>query len=160
MKSITVTARTGRMFAAPLNRKRALEPPLRRAALLVPVALAIACLTGCPAGHALEDGGEIASTEQALWADDGEGYSEAAPDETAGRKSRGPGYRCSNGTCTCSKEIFNDCEEMSAECSAGSLDALILCIQGWGTSHCTCTQGLTSSPDSPHQKPGGGYQLP
>jgi len=132
----------------------------RRGALSAAVALAIASVSGCAAGYALEDEGEIASAEQALRQGDGEAYEPPPDDDTAGRTSRGPGYSCSSGTCTCDKRIVNDCEDMSGVCTSGSVDDLIRCIQGWGTTHCTCTQGLTSTPDSPHLPPGGENKLP
>jgi hypothetical protein len=50
------------------------------------------------------------------------------------------GYTCSNGVCECDKSIENDCEDMSGVCTDASLDDLIACIDGWLTTHCTCTQ--------------------
>ena len=63
-----------------------------------------------------------------------------------GSGSAGQSYSCSGGTCTCDKSIENDCEDMSGVCSDGSIDNLIACINGWLTTHCTCTQALVAPP--------------
>jgi hypothetical protein len=65
------------------------------------------------------------------------------------------GYSCTNGVCECDKSIENDCENMSGVCTDGSIDALIACIDGWATTHCTCTQ-LRSSGGSVSSFPKGG----
>ena len=65
------------------------------------------------------------------------------------------GYSCSGGTCTCDKSIENDCEDMSGVCTDASIDNLIACINGWLTTHCTCTQIRASSGGK-----GGVYQPP
>ena len=76
----------------------------------------------------------------------------------------GPGglsYSCSNGTCTCDKGIENDCEDMSGVCTDGSLDGLISCIDGWLTTHCTCTKALVvHDPGGTFLPPGGGVFAP
>ena len=68
---------------------------------------------------------------------------------------RGPslGYTCSNGTCTCDKSIENDCADMSAVCTDATVDALINCINGWLTTHCTCTKAAVSPTPSPFTAP-------
>jgi len=69
----------------------------------------------------------------------------------------GLGFRCSGGTCTCDKSIENDCEDMSGVCTDASIDALIGCIQGWLTTHCTCTKALVvTNPGTIFLPPGGG----
>ena len=133
--------------------------PWRRGALFAAGALAFVASFGCAGGYALDDESEIASTDRALIRSGGdEGW--LPPDDTSGGTSSDTSYRCVNGTCTCNKAILNDCENMSAMCSSGSLDALISCIDGWATTHCTCTQAFTSTPGSPHLPPGGENKLP
>ena len=52
------------------------------------------------------------------------------------------GYTCKNGSCECDKSIENDCEDMSGVCTDATVDALINCINGWLTTHCSCTKAL------------------
>jgi hypothetical protein len=70
--------------------------------------------------------GEVASTEQALL--------------RGGSNQQRLGYSCTSGTCTCDKSIENDCDDMTAVCTAGTVDGVITCINGWLTTHCTCKQ--------------------
>ena len=51
------------------------------------------------------------------------------------------GFTCTGGTCTCDKHIENDCADMTAVCTDKTVDQVIACINGWATTHCTCTQG-------------------
>ena len=66
-------------------------------------------------------------------------------------------YSCtSSGSCTCDKSIENDCEDMSAVCTDDTVDTLINCINGWLTTHCTCTKAKTAAPSpSPYTVPLG-----
>jgi len=61
------------------------------------------------------------------------------------------GYTCSPApdgttTCTCSKLIENDCEDMSAVCAPDEIDTLLKCIQGWFTNACVCRAGRVAPP--------------
>jgi len=113
--------------------------------LLLLVVLAVAAATGCAAetGMLDEDPVDVAGSEQALQ-----------------RGGSGPrlGFSCTGGTCTCDKSIENDCEDMSGVCTDGSLDGLIACIDGWLTTHCTCTQirATSGGKGSVYQPPTGG----
>ena len=114
--------------------------------LLLLVVLAVAAATGCAADTGLLD-------------DDGEQVDVDASEQALIRGSGGTrlGYSCSGGTCTCDKSIENDCEDMSGVCSDASIDALIACINGWLTTHCTCTQvRSTSGAGSVYTPPTGG----
>ena len=73
-----------------------------------------------------------------------------------GGGSRGLSYSCTNGTCTCDKSIENDCANMSGVCTDATVDALINCINGWLTTHCTCTQGFVAPPPKPYRAPTSG----
>ena len=101
------------------------------------LATLLSAAVGCAADTGLlEDGAEsvdVGETDQALI-----------------RGSGGPrlGYSCTNGVCECDKSIENDCEDMSGVCTDGSLDDLIACIDGWLTTHCTCTKIRTGSAGS------------
>jgi hypothetical protein len=68
---------------------------------------------------------EVASTEQAL---KGGGWNQQR------------GFSCNGNSCECSKAIENDCEDMTAVCTDGTVDAVIACIGGWATTHCVCTK--------------------
>jgi hypothetical protein len=91
--------------------------------------LAIAAVSGCAAEYGELNGDAAASSEQAL---------------IRGGGSRGINFSCSGGTCTCDKSIENDCEDMSGVCTDATVDPLIDCIEGWLTTHCTCTQAFAS----------------
>jgi len=67
-----------------------------------------------------------------------------------GGPSGGLGFSCTNGECTCDKSIENDCEDMTAVCTDATVDGVITCINGWLTTHCTCTKALVVG------NPGGG----
>jgi hypothetical protein len=114
----------------------------RRKALGALVVLAIVGASGCAAGVGAEEEDAVTSTTDALM---------------RGGGHVGAGYSCSGGTCTCDKSIENDCEDMSGACTDATVDALINCINGWLTTHCTCTQGLVApNPKSPYAAPTGG----
>lgn len=105
--------------------------PLRaRVGVMGCMMLLAAGATGClasPADIAEAEGpDEIASAEQALIRGSG--------------GSQRLGYSCTNGTCTCDKSIENDCEDMTAVCTDKTVDGVITCINGWLTTHCTCTK--------------------
>lgn len=74
----------------------------------------------------LDEQAEVASTEQAL--------------VRGGSNQQRLGYTCSGGTCECSKAIENDCEDMTAVCTSKTVDGVITCINGWLTTHCSCTK--------------------
>jgi len=89
---------------------------------------------GCAATQAdideaeLEAQGEVASTEQAL--------------VRGGNNKQKLGFTCTGGSCECDKSIENDCEDMTAVCSGGTVDGVITCINGWLTTHCSCTKDM------------------
>jgi hypothetical protein len=89
-------------------------------------------------GHDVVSGAESAPSA-AFRSVDRESF-EASPKLFRGGRGGGLGYSCTNGTCTCDKSVENDCEDMSAECTDATVDALINCINGWLTTHCTCTK--------------------
>jgi len=111
-------------------------------------ALAIIAASGCvgaPAVEDLEEGVEpdaaVASTEAEL---------------IRGGGSGGLGFTCSGGLCTCDKSIENDCEDMSGVCSDATVDGLITCINGWLTTHCTCSLArVAPKPKAPYAVPTG-----
>ena len=85
-------------------------------------------VTGClasPADIAEAEESEVASTEEAL--------------VRGGSNQQRLGYTCTGGKCECSKAIENDCEDMTADCTAGTVDDVITCIDGWLTTDCVCT---------------------
>jgi hypothetical protein len=64
-----------------------------------------------------------------------------------GGGSAGQSYTCdANGSCMCDKSIENDCEDMSGICKDSDITNLINCINGWLTTHCTCTKALVAPP--------------
>jgi hypothetical protein len=109
----------------------------RQAFLLV--ALALTGAAGCGAPEELDQAEQVAETEE----------------EALKRGGGSPrlGYSCSGGTCECSKAIENDCADMSAVCTDATVDALIACINGWATTHCTCTQAFVAPKPSPYTVP-------
>jgi hypothetical protein len=111
------------------------------------IALTLAGASGCATGEELDDPGqdEVAQLEDALIRNGG---------------SPRASYTCSNGTCTCDKSIENDCANMSGVCTDATVDALINCINGWLTTHCTCTKAFVApQPKSPYVQPTGGFTL-
>ena len=114
---------------------------LARRALTILAALALAAANGCAAdlGAGAED--PVEGTGEALKRGGGGG---------------GLAFSCTNGICTCDKSIENDCEDMSGVCTDASIDDLIACIDGWATTHCTCTQLRASSAGSVYTPPTGG----
>jgi hypothetical protein len=109
-------------------------------------ALAILAAPGCvgaPPMEGFEEGVEedaaVASTEAEL---------------IRGGGSRGLGFTCTSGQCTCDKSIENDCEDMSGVCSDATVDGLITCINGWLTTHCTCSLARVAP------KPTGVFTVP
>lgn len=87
----------------------------------------------------------------------------AAVEQALARGTGGPraGYTCSGTTCECDKSIENDCEDMSAVCTDATVDALIACINGWLTTHCTCTKAMVAPPKTvrPYAAPTGGVLM-
>lgn len=122
MSSSSITAISARFCQSPTTRR----------GLITLFALALFGASGCVGGvpeEGFEDGLEsddagVASAEAAL---------------ARGGRGGGLGFSCTNGTCTCDKSIENDCEDMSGVCSDATVDGLITCINGWLTTHCTCT---------------------
>ena len=111
----------------------------RQASLVL--ALALTGLAGCgmePTDEELDSVAESDDQSQAL---------------ARGGGGQRLGYSCTNGTCTCSKSIENDCEDMSAVCTDATVDGLINCINGWLTTHCTCTKAFRAPSPSPYTVP-------
>jgi hypothetical protein len=64
-----------------------------------------------------------------------------------------------NATGECDKSIEGDCENLTALCTDATVDALIACIQGWLTTHCSCTLAAVAPPKPPiKQLPIGSLQ--
>jgi len=109
--------------------------------------LAASAAQGCMASQADIDAAE--AQEQGEQA----GQAEVAGTEQAllrgGNNTIKLGYSCSGGTCECSKAIENDCEDMTAVCTDATVDGVITCINGWLTTHCTCTQDTSLTVVSP-----------
>ncbi len=113
-----------------------ITPRLARFQRMGTLALAVLALVGanaCAARTVGQGDGDapIASQAEAL--------------SRGGGGSKGAGFTCTNGECTCSKEIENDCEDMSGVCSDDTVDDLIRCIQGWLTTDCTCRLAVKTS---------------
>jgi hypothetical protein len=103
-----------------------------RTAAICLLALGAAAGQGCLASQAdidqaeLDEQAAVASTEQALL--------------SGGWNQQRLGYTCTGTSCECSKAIENDCENMTAVCTDKTVDAVITCINGWLTTHCSCTK--------------------
>lgn len=85
--------------------------------------------SGCAAGYVpatdgVEDDQTVESSEQALF--------------------RGSGGL--NATGECDKSIEGDCENLTALCTDDTVDQLIRCIEGWATTHCSCTLAAVAPP--------------
>jgi hypothetical protein len=109
-------------------------------------ALAAITMAGCAAQTGLDDeaDSDVAVSDAALM---------------RGGGSTRNAYTCSGGTCTCDKSIENDCEDMSGVCTDATVDALINCINGWLTTHCTCTQAFVRPPSPIYTLPTTGTVL-
>ena len=102
------------------------------------MALALLAVAGCATGHAVEgdpdapydDELDVASSEQAL--------------------KRGGGGLSATGECD--KSIEGDCENMTSLCTEDTVDDLIRCIEGWATTHCSCTLASVAPPPPPRTK--------
>jgi hypothetical protein len=97
-------------------------------------ALAAMTMAGCAAQTGLDDNdadSDVAASDAALM---------------RGGGSTHASYSCSGGTCTCDKSIENDCEDMTGVCTDATVDGVITCINGWLTTHCTCTQAFIKPP--------------
>jgi len=110
---------------------------VRRNYLMALALLALAGTSGCAASYVAagdpeaeyEGEQEIASSEQAL--------------------IRGGGL---SATGECDKSIEGDCENMTALCTDDTVDDLIRCIEGWLTTHCSCTLAAVAPPPPPKFK--------
>jgi len=111
---------------------------VRRNYLMALALLAVAGASGCAAGYGVEgdpeapydDEQDVASSEQAL--------------------IRGHGGLSATGECD--KSIEGDCENLTALCTDDSVDDLIRCIEGWLTTHCSCTLAAVAPPPPPKVK--------
>ena len=111
---------------------------VRRNDLMALALLAIAGTSGCAAGYPVEGNSEapyddeqdVASSEQAL--------------------KRGSGGLSATGECD--KSIEGDCENMTALCTEDTVDDLIRCIEGWLTTHCSCTLASVAPTPPPKVK--------
>jgi hypothetical protein len=94
----------------------------RRSLSMLALLLLAVASTGCAAATDLDVDDELSTSQEAL-----------------SRPSRPPNViDCDGRQCTCDKSIENECAEMSARCTDESIDDLIDCINGWGTTHCSC----------------------
>ena len=77
----------------------------------------------------------------------------ASASEALINDGRGPsnGFTCSGTSCTCSKEIVGDCDNMRKNCTGG-LDKLDDCLKGWATTDCSCSYGARTTPRPPLQR--------
>lgn len=125
------STKTSRPFAASSSSPgRWLSGRARRLfPMLAMAALATVAAAGCMGNP--DDAEQVGSSEQAL---------------ARGGGSVGQSFSCTNGTCTCDKSIENDCWDMTAVCSDATVDGVVTCINGWLTTHCTCTQALVAPP--------------
>jgi hypothetical protein len=110
------------------------SPRFSRTRIALAALAAAITMAGCAAQTGFDDE-----------ADSDVAVSDAALIRGGGGSTRN-GYTCSGGTCTCDKSIENDCEDMSGVCTDATVDALINCINGWLTTHCTCTQAFVRPP--------------
>jgi hypothetical protein len=114
-------------------------------------ALAIVAASGCVGAPAIEDLEEGVEQDAAV--------ASAEAELIRGGGSGGLGFTCSGGLCTCDKSIENDCEDMSGVCSDATVDGLINCINGWLTTHCTCSLArVATQPKAPYTVPTGGIK--
>ena len=51
-----------------------------------------------------------------------------------------------NATGECDKSIEGDCEHLTSLCTDDTVDQLIRCIEGWATTHCSCTLAAVAPP--------------
>ena len=116
---------------------------LRLAHLFGVAAAAAVALAGCAVDGADPVEEPVASTTEALNGGGGHG---------------GIGFTCEGGTCTCSKSIDGDCDNMLINC-VGDMTGFYTCLDGWLTTDCSCATTLRA-PKPPlvpiFRPPGGG----
>ena len=116
---------------------------VRRNYLMALVLLAVAGVSGCATGHAVEgdpeapydDKPDVASSEEAL------------------RRASGG----LSATGECDKSIEGDCENMTALCTDDTVDDLIRCIEGWLTHALLVHPGVGRRP---RRRPGPSFRSP
>jgi hypothetical protein len=111
---------------------------VRRVYLMAVALLAVAGAPGCFAGHAVDADSEAPYDDEPVV---------ASSEEALIRASGGL-----SATGECDKSIEGDCENLTALCTDDTVDDLIRCIEGWATTHCSCTLASVSAPPKPKFK--------